>query len=105
MKIAHSNFCGYMVYRSEEGSASEFLGRVETMQQARALVRYCHTTGAGLPESEYDTAHAAGHCMGIRSPQDMIDDNEVTDQDNGVWFGPGEIYVAVSIYKAESDFE
>lgn len=77
----------YNVYYAPEGCAETFLGRVDTLTEARQLEG---TTG--LPEHLYETARAAGHCDGFAAPDKSREAEEPTE-----WFGADGCHCAVKV--------
>lgn len=57
----------YRLYLAPEGSGMEFCSEHETRMGA-ALTAERHRP-RGLPEAQWDTARAAGHCGGLRAPE------------------------------------
>lgn len=83
-----SKIIAYNVYRAPEGSGESFLGRVDTLEAAYALVG-----GPELPEHLYDTARAAGHVGGLAAPEKAAESEDGPSE----WFGPRSEYCAVPV--------
>ena len=60
---------GWNVYRIADGCALEYYGRANTLSDAKQLSK-----GRSLPQSDWDTAKAAGHCGGISAPGGVEED-------------------------------
>lgn len=76
----------YNVYRSPEGSGSEFIGSTTSIREARKLVaRHGRGEISGLTEDLWATARAAGHCGGCEAP-------EGEDGEPVLWCGRGGWY-------------
>lgn len=84
---------GYNVYYAPDGCAETFIGFAETLDKALTM-----TECAGLEESLYETARAAGHCGGMSAP-----DKEHEADEPDEWFGPDGWHCAVPVFAAEAD--
>lgn len=81
----------YNVYHAPDGGSVTYLGQATSLRAARALVaRTPH--GGGLPECLWATARAAGHCAGMRAPDQQGEASEPT-----AWFGRRGEYCAVRV--------
>lgn len=68
----------YNLYYAPDGSAPEFVGEYETLEECREAAA---AGPRGLEQSLWDTARAAGHCGGMYAPD--ADADEPAE-----WMGP-----------------
>lgn len=80
----------YLVFLASDGCDEEYLGEVGSIRAAKQMAAQ-HARGEryALAKSLYDTARAAGHCLGTSAPPARDEVGEPVE-----WFGRGGWYCA-----------